>query len=382
VAPMISALMSMPVTTSLPRPPRTTVSQPGEAVAMPVTTMAAMRAAATELAPASLVLSQPRAIVGELRTLLPTGSPPLTRLASSPVAAVANGRPGLATFERLQAMSANLSKGTVLRDGEIVVIAAGSRPTDGSDLLEISGGSCRVISLAAGGNVLVDDVLQAAPGQGSLTVKLPPKTERVVLAAAGDQAAVGGVLDGWYRGQTLPLIGWDMALAAAAVVRFESHKAPDNSQRSNGGWANTRDLVRAARVTTRFDRPVHSIAVAIDDVVGADAAAAIDMRLVGAVRVLGPDDRPVDPIILVQGLRSVLVYGIESVEVTDPGVLDPNVMVVVENCRKGQLAGVAASLGSPEQLVESLSLAGFDAAVATPLAGGTGTRTVAWVQNA
>jgi hypothetical protein len=237
-----------------------------------------------------------------------------------------------------------------------------------------------VISLAAGGNVLVDDVLQPAPGQGALTVELPPKTERVVLAAAGDLAAVGGVLDGWYRGQSLPLIGWDMAVAAGSIVRFESHKAADNSQRSNGGWANTRDLVRAARVTTRFDRPVRSIAVAVDDVVGADAAASIDMRLVGAVRTVAADGRPLDPIILVQALRTVLVFGIEPTDpAADPTILDPNVMVVVEHCRQGQLAGVAASLQGPTQLVENISLAGFDAALAAPLAGGTGTRTVAWV---
>ena len=257
------------------------------------------------------------------------------------------------------------------------MVHPGSRPAQGTRNVTIAGGQCRVVALAAGGNVLVDELVASAAGAGPTVVELPFKTERVVLAAPGELSAVGGTLDGWYRGQSLPLIGWDMALAAGSIVRFESHKVADNSQRSNGGWANTRELGRAEQVVTRFDRPVQSIAVAIDDLAGLDAASAVEMHLIGAERIAGADGELVDPIVLVQGLRSVLVYGVTPVH--DDAVFDPNVTVVVEHCRSGQLAGVAASLGTVEQLVQNLSLAGFDAAIAAALPGGTGTRTVTWV---
>ena len=165
-----------------------------------------------------------------------------------------------------------------------------------------------------------------------MRLELPLKTERVVLAANGTQRAVGGDLDGWYRGQSLPLIGWNMVLAANAIVRFEASKIAAHGQRANGGWANTRDLVRAARVVTRFDRVPTSIAVAIDDVDATNAAAEVHMTLVGALRTAGTDGRPIEPIVLVQGMRSVLVYDVEPL--ADPEALDPNVTVVIERCRQ------------------------------------------------
>ncbi len=377
VAPKVMSLMSMPVTTALPRQANTTVSEPGQAIARLVPTMQSMRAAIAGVAPASLVLSEPRFVVGDRRSLITAGSAPLTRLATSPAAAVANARPDASTFERLSAMSAALGDGLVLRDGDVSIVHPGSRPTaQGTRNVTIAGGPCRVVALAAGGNVLVDELVVSAAGAGPSGVELPFKTERVVLAAPGQLSAVGGTLDGWYRGQSLPLIGWEMALAAGSIVRFESHKVVDNTQRSNGGWANTRELGRAARVVTRFDRAVQSIAVAIDDLAGLDAASAVEMHLIGAERIPGANGELLDPVVLVQGLRSILVYGIAPIH--DDTVFDPNVTVVVEHCRSGQLAGVAASLGTVDQLVQTISQTGFDAAIAAALPGGTGTRTVTW----
>ena len=377
VGPKLLSLLSMPTTAALRRPSLTTVKDPGAAVLRDVPSTAAVRSETTELAPASLVLHEPRAVVGALRTTMAVGSAPLTRLATSPIAAVANGRPGTGAFERLQAISDELPQGTTLRDGDVAVVSVGSRPPGEITHAVSADGACRVVGVAAGGNVLVDELLQPVPGQGAVQLSLPDKTERVVLVAPGELAALGSTLDGWYRGQSLPLIGWDLALAAGAIVRFESHKAPDNSQRSNGGWANTRELVRAASVVTRFDRPVRAIAIAVDDVGGADAAAAVEMRLVGAVRSAGPTGLPAEPVVLVQGVRSVLVFAVDPTP--DPAAFDPNVTVVVDNCRQGQLAGVAATVQTRDELVELLSRSGFDSSIAPPLAGGTGARTVRWI---
>jgi len=396
VAPRVTSLMAMPITVALDRPPRTTVKDPGDAIERLAPDLASVRAVAATVGAASLVVTEPRGTASDRRTLLTSGSAPLTRLATSPIAAVANGRPDATGFDRLTVMTAGLaaapvprgrrrrgaeppSPGVTLRDGEVAVVDPGTRPTgSGRHTIVVEGGSCRVISLAAGGNVLVDDVVHAVAGQGPLQIDLPIKTERVVLAANGEQRAVGGELDGWYRGQSLPLIGWDMALAANVIVRFESTRVADHGQRANGGWANTRDLVRAARVVTRFDRLPRAIAVAIDDVDASNAAAEVEMTLVGALRVAAADGRPAEPLVLVEGLRSILVYGVEPV--TDATVLDPNVMVIIDRCRRGQVAGVAASSGSVAELVEALSQDGFDAAIAAPLAGGTASRTVSWQQ--
>jgi hypothetical protein len=132
---------------------------------------------------------------------------------------------------------------------------------------------------------------------------------------------------------------------------------------------------------TRFDAPVTAVAVAVDDAThagAADPAANLDMRLVGARRATGSAGAPLPPVVLAQGVRTVLVFAVvPDLDEQTGGPAGP-VLVVVEGTRDGQLAGVAGLVGSADELVETVSRAGLDAAVGAPLVGGPGTRTIRW----
>lgn len=378
VGPKVTAVLGAPLTTAGAMRARTTVREPGAATRVAVPSIDTMRAQVSSLSLASLVV-QPRLATAAGRSVLPTGTAVVSRLATSPVGAVANARPDPTASARLAEMTAGLDAGTtVVREGEVAVVAMGTRAAgDADDVLTVTGGPTRVIAVAAGGNVLFDDVV-GADGQDA-NVAVPRKTERLVVAAPAPTAAVGGPLAGWYTGEQVALIGWDTALAARALVAFAGHKATDNRERRDGGWASTRDLVSAAQVVTRFDEPVTAIAVAVDDPTrraGPDAASTVTMRLVGAVRVTGADGQPLPPLVLVEGPRTVLLYAV--VPTPDATVRDPNVLVIVEGTRDGHLAGVAATTGSVDELAQALTLRGFDAAIAAPLPAGTGLRRIGW----
>lgn len=378
VGPMVKAVLGSPFTLATDAAAVTTVRDRAAALVAPVPSLATMRAQVARFAPASLVVqSRAAAIAG--KSLLPTGAAAVTRLATAPTAAIANARPDPAAAARLRAMTAGLGDASSsLREGELAIVTVASRPTGPlDDQLVVGGGAARVIALASGGNVLFDDVVG---GDGNdTTVTVPRKTERVVVAALGPQANVGGPLHGWYSGQSVPLIGWDIAMAAGALVTFANHKATDNRERRDGGWASTRDLTAAARVVTRFDAPVTAVAVAVDDparAAGPDAASTVAIALTGAVRAVGPDGIVLAPVVLVQGPRTMLLYAV--VPQPDPAALDPSVLVVVDGTRAGHLAGVAGLVGTVDDLARALATSGFDAAVAAALPGGSGRRRFGW----
>ena len=382
--PTVTSVLSSSMTTALPRQATTTVQNPGRAIPRLTPSLDGMRAAINRIAPASLLIREPSAVLSGRRSVAVSGSTPLTRLATSASAAVANAQPTPAGQQQLALMTRELAGGgdgaMVIRDGELVVVAMGTRPTgDGRHQVTVVGGPCRVIALAAGGNVLFDDVFDSQNQETPGRIDVPLKTDRLVLVGNGSLAAVGGALDGWYNGQSLPLLGWDMALSARSIVRFASNKLVDNRERSNGGWANTRQLSRAASITTRFDRPITALAIAIDDSYldgRRDAASSIDMRLVGAIRSMDRDGQVVPPTVLVQGIRSILVYSIEPQR--DDSARDPNVLAIIDNARNGQVSGVVGDISTVDAMVTALSDAGFDAAVGAAIPGGAGTRSVSW----
>ncbi|MEO5900396.1 MAG: DUF6603 domain-containing protein [Ilumatobacteraceae bacterium] len=257
VAPIFKAVLGGPLTLAANGSQHTHVARPGAAVAATVPTIDGVRGAVSKVAPASLLLQARRAtVVG--RTLGATAVAPVTRLATSTVGAVVNASPDRASAARLTAMSTSLANGAAVHDGEVAVLAVASRPAidaDQPDRLVISGGATRVITLAAGGNVLFDNVVGATADGQPATVDVPWKTERIVIVGLGALAGVGGSLDGWYAGQSLPSVGWDIAIAAGAVVTFANNKVAATRERNDGGWANTRELARASQVVTRFDNP-------------------------------------------------------------------------------------------------------------------------------
>jgi hypothetical protein len=376
--PIVKAVLGVPLSLTLDRPPGTSVKDSGSAVAAPPPTLASVSASALGSTQAALSVL-PRSGADNQTTILPAGVAPLTRLASASVAAVANARPAPAAAGRLAALAsgltctpvpADLDPGgpAVVNEGELAVITVAQRPAGPApDTLTVTGGATRLLSLAAGGRP-VDDQVVGADGTAA-TVQLPSETERVIVVGLGADASAAGTLPGWYAGQSLPLLGWGTALCGGAVLSAQGTRIGANRDLADGGWVLASSVVAAAQVTTSFTDPVSAVAVAVDDYLGADAAGTISIRLLDASRVLdaaGTD--PLPPAALVDGVRTILVYAITST--------GPEPAVLVEDCGGGQLAGVLGSADGPAALAALLATQGIESAVSQPLVGGPGQRQV------
>jgi hypothetical protein len=92
------------------------------------------------------------------------------------------------------------------------------------------------------------------------------------------------------------------------------------------------------------------------------------MRLLDATRDLDAAGDPLAPQVLVDGVRTILLYEIATTG-PRPGVL-------VDGCGKGHLGGVLGTSGGLADLAALLATRGVDAAVGQPLVGGAGQRQV------
>ncbi len=368
--PIVKAVMGFPLSATLDRPAATTVADPGSAVPGVPPTMASVRTSNVGLTQAALNLV-PRWGADNQTTIVPVGAAPLTRLASSSVAAVANARPAPAAAERLAQLSAGLlGNQAVLHEGELAVITVAQRPLgERLDTVAAAGGATRVLCLSAGGRPVSDQVVGAAGAAPVVTV--PRETERVVVVALGTSSSVAGPAAGWYAGQSLPAIGWGAALCGGAVVSVQGSRIPANRDRADGGWVSTTQLATAAQVVTTFTDPVNVVAVAIDDYLGADAAGKVSIRLLDAVRVTDAAGALRPPEALVDGVRTILLYAVATT--------GPEPAVLVDDCGGGQLAGVLGSSDGVEAFATLLATHGIEAAVSQPLVGGTGQRQIRYV---
>jgi hypothetical protein len=375
VPPIVKSVLGVPMTLTLDRPQRTTVRDHSTAVPLAAPRLATVQAATVGQTQMALHVI-PRRARPTGSTLAAVGVTPLTRLASETVGSVANAAPTPAAQQRLAAMSAGLvatpstSKsqpgGAVLHDGELSVVTIANRPTGKRpDVLSVTGGVLtRVLCLAAGGEVLDDRVVGSEGPQ--IEVELPMATERIILVGLGQEAAAGGSFAGWYSGQSLPALGWGAALGDGVVVTAQGNRVTGNRERGDGGWVNGRELASAARVVTAFTDPVSAVAVVIDDEVGGDAAAEVSINLADAVRPLDPSGTPQPPRVLIDGVRTILIYAVETE--------GQNPRVSVEGCATGQLAGVLGTSADAVAMAESLARSGIAAAVRQPLVGGPGDR--------
>jgi hypothetical protein len=162
-----------------------------------------------------------------------------------------------------------------------------------------------------------------------------------------------------------------MALGGGAVVTAQGHRVPTNRERGDGGWVLGRELVTASVVVTSFTAAVSAIAIVVDDQLGGDAAANISMHLGDAERGLDASGAPVPPQVLVDGTRSILIYAVQTT--------GANPRVFVDNCARGELAGVFGSPAGVADLAEVLAASGAAAAAQQPLVGGPGLRRVSIV---
>jgi large repetitive protein len=379
-APLVKSVLGVPLALTLERPGGTTVAEPGAAMARTAPSLAAIRSATVGRSQLALSVV-PAAAQPVGRTLTSVGVAPSTRVASAAVGAVANARPAPLAADRLAAMSDQLlaapadptaaaaaaPAGAIVHEGELAVITIANRPSgEALDTLTVTGGATRILALAAGGRVLDDRVLAAAAGPASM--ELPRATERVALVAIGASATADAPVAGWCAGQSLPTVGWGAALAAGALVTAQANRVADHRERADGGWVTGYELARAAQVVTGFADAINAIAIVIDDYLGSDAAGQVSMRLLDAERVLDAAGEPLAPQMLVDGVRTILLYAITTTG-PRPGVL-------VDGCGKGHLGGVLGTTGGLADLAALLVTRGVDAAVGQPLVGGPEQRQV------
>jgi hypothetical protein len=192
----------------------------------------------------------------------------------------------------------------------------------------------------------------------------------VIVVALGTEAAVGGTLAGWHGGQSLPGIGWGIALAGGVVVHAQGSRMGSNRERADGGWVVARELATASQVLTTFADPINAVAIVIDDAAGTDAAATVSMQLLDAERVLDASGDPAAPQVLIDGVRTILLYAVAST--------GPEPAVFVDGCGRGHLGGVVGGSAGVAGLASVLSGAGVEAAVQPVLTGGSGTRQITW----
>jgi len=163
-------------------------------------------------------------------------------------------------------------------------------------------------------------------------------------------------------------VGWGAAIGGGVVVTGQGHRVGDNRERADGGWVNGHELTTAARVVTVFTDAVNAVAVVIDDRAGADAAAKVSMTLADATRALDASGAPQPPQVLVEGVRTILLYAVQTT--------GPNPRVFVEGGTSGELAGVLGGSTGVAALANALAAYGVAAAVRQPLVGGPGRRLV------
>lgn len=362
--------------------PRTTVSETVEATVRKAPRLSDVDAALDWAIPARLVrMAAPAAATD--RTLVATRAVPLTRSGQAGVAAVAGRGAAIAGRQRLNALSDSLAAPTRARaapapilPGEIAVLrmpnaARDVDPEAARPRLVASGGPARVVAVAAGGRI-ISDGMAARDG-----VIVPRGTERLIVAALGqrtDKQSAPGLL-GWHDGETLPYVGWATALIPGGTLRAEGAPLRRTRQRFRAGWVSAAELIaEAALITTRFNAPIGSLALVIDDPAGVAAAQNLSLGLTGADRVTDRAGNPVRPIAIVVGNRSVLVYAIRP----RAGEDERAIQVSVAREPAWRLAGVLAGPGGPDELADRLLDLGLERATRPLAEGRQGSVVLSW----
>jgi hypothetical protein len=329
-------------------------------------TLAAAEALLDGPVAARLLRIAPAAAIG-MTTMVSARTPPLTRSARVPAAAVAWRGSDAGSSRRLKAMTAAVagraSEGErQVMPGEVAVLAMPNARRDsgegGRPSLRWSG-EARLVMLGAGGEV----VAEAEGDRGA--AEIPRGTERVAVWAGGGSAALCGMA-GWHDGQTLPYIGWSTCLARGAVVTAEGATLRRGEESFTAGWIGAREFVAGARlVTSRFAIAATVLVLALDENAPGDPTAEFTLAVDGAQVATDSEGREARPVLLGSGARRLLVYAL---------VPDGAGPVTVKVQRDGTiaLAGMMASEGDPAVVAALLAEQPADALLDTAPAAGTG----------
>jgi hypothetical protein len=288
--------------------------------------------------------------VGSMRSYAagPLGSPGLQSL----VGGLGAQAPRASTRARRSATARADAAATILRSGDVVALQCPDAAFDVDESrrpgLAVSG-KARVTVLRGRSVMYDDDVVDA-------TVGIPAGATHIGIHADGDADASDG-LSGWHEGTRVARLGSQTALAAGCVV---SSAATDGTGVLR--WDSAGAVAHEApEVTTRFSRPVHTVAVALTGTTPSTLDPT-ELRLVGGHVATDPAgvDRPPQAVSL--GATSVLVYAV----VPDKDATSMSVVVTAGSA--WVVSGVVGSDLAPEELAAVLAARGLSAATAKVLA--------------
>ncbi|HEY4314409.1 MAG TPA: DUF6603 domain-containing protein [Actinomycetes bacterium] len=192
------------------------------------------------------------------------------------------------------------STASTVRSGDLLVLQLPDSAIDVDEQRRPSvaiAGRARV-TVVLGRTVLLDqDVVD-----GSVVV--PHGATHVGVQADGDVGATGGYA-GWHDRTRVARIGAQSALAAGCVLSFDAAAGGAVLQWDTAGAA----VADARQVTTRFTRPVHTVAVALSGAT-ATSLAPTQLTLVGARVATDRSGAEHAPVAVTLGDTSVLVYAI------------------------------------------------------------------------
>jgi hypothetical protein len=241
---------------------------------------------------------------------------------------------------------------TLLRSGDVVALQCPDAAFDVDEARRPSlavTGKARVTVLRGRSVLFDDDVVDT-------TVSIPAGATHIGLHADGDADASDG-LSGWHEGTRVARLGSQTALAAGCVV---STAATDGTGLLQ--WDSAGNVAHEApEVTTRFSRPVHTVAVALTGTTPSTLDPT-ELRLVGGR--VATDRAGVEraPQAVSLGSTSVLVYAV----VPDKDATSMSVVVTAGSA--WVVSGVVGSDLPPDELAAVLAARGLSAATAKVLA--------------
>jgi len=402
-APVAMGLMSMPLAASQPpaQQPHTRVKDAQRLRRMAAPTVAGVMAAHSKSIAARLTLVDDAVALGRTdatrATVLAARQVPFTALAQAPqalVAGVGRARESGGTLERFSqallaktgidiktgpsatakatakptAKARTLAQGAELQPGQVAVLRMPNAARDAAQSatrpgLWVQQGAARLVLLGLGGTLLADTL--ALAGTAQARVALPPGTLHIAALALGSAQAPSG-LAGWHTGSHLPYLGWGTAVAAQAVVQSNASGMRGHAQRHLTGWVTGAELSQGeCSVSTRFALAPRCVLITLDD--PATQGESVDQRqllmgLDGARRTTDAQGQDKAPLLLTQGLRSVLAYEVEPLYDEQEQPLPCVVNIAAQ--AGWHLVGVMASASlSPQAALALLAESGFDAAL-------------------
>ena len=234
--------------------------------------------------------------------------------------------------------------GSAVRAGDVIVL---SLPDAAADIderapsrprLEVRG-SARVVALHSAGRVL-DDV-EVADGEAVV----PPGTATLAIQADGDLDVADGFA-GWHHRSMLVPLSSRSALGAGCVVTLTAPGRTGGRGQVLAGAMTS----GASSITTRFSRPVRTVAVLLEG----QAPQRLDpmaLELDGAEVATGPDGRPVDPVLVMLGETAALLYEVV-------GESDKAVTVRVRSGGQWTATGVLGTRVDADQAAQLMAASG------------------------